>query len=577
MHDLVIRGGTLIDGTGNPGRVADLAIDGRTIVAVGEDSGKAIGAGRREIDATGQLVTPGWVDVHTHYDGQVTWDPYLSPSSWHGVTTVVMGNCGVGFAPVRPGQEKFLMELMEGVEDIPEAVLSEGMPWNWETFAEYLDVVDGLDRAIDVAAQVPHCAVRAYVMGQRAHETQVTDDEIAEMREITRAALEAGAVGFSTSRTILHSSKHGTVPGTFSTPEEMLGIGGALGEAGHGVFEMLNDQMGEGPDLVWMREFCETTGRKLTFTFAQRDGSATPYLQTLSEMSALQEQGLEIWPQVGCRAPGLLFGLQGSLNPFVFHPTFLKMMTLSAKEKADELRKPEVRAQLLSEDSLSATIAGMPDIARQMILEAWDRMYLLGDPPDYEPHPDTSAAATAKREGRRPEEVVLDWMSNNDGLGFVYRPLGNYADGNLDAVRNMLTSPQTVIGLSDGGAHCNMICDASMPTYLLTHWARDRKRGEGIAVEEVVRKQTSETARLYGFDDRGVLAVGMKADVNVIDWDRLHIHAPEQRHDLPAGGSRLVQRVDGYTATICSGEVIFENGEATGALPGKLIRGVEKA
>ncbi len=567
MHDLIIRGGNLIDGTGGPGRVADLAIDGKTIAAVGA----GVGAGRREIDATGQLVTPGWVDVHTHYDGQVTWDPYLSPSSWHGVTTVVMGNCGVGFAPVRPGQEKFLMELMEGVEDIPEAVLTEGMPWSWETFSEYLDVVDDLERAIDVAAQVPHCAVRAYVMGQRAHETEVSAEEIAEMREITRAALEAGAVGFSTSRTILHSSKHGLVPGTWSTPDEMLGIGGALGDAGHGVFEMLNDQMGDDPDLGWMREFCEKTGRKLTFTFAQRDAPATPYMKTLGEMAVLQKQGIEIWPQVACRAPGLLFGMQGSVNPFLFRPTFLKMMAKSAAEKAHELRKPEVRAQLLSETALD--MAPIPEEVRVTLLEAWDRMYRLGDPPDYEPRPESSAAATAAREGRSPEEVVLDWMTEDDGRGFVYRPLGNYADGNLDAVRNMLTHPQTVIGLSDGGAHCGMICDASMPTYLLTYWARDRERGEGIALEEVVRKQTSETARLYGFNDRGVLAPGMKADVNVIDWERLHIHAPEQRHDLPAGGSRLVQRADGYTATICSGEVIFENGEATGALPGKLIRG----
>ncbi len=575
MHDLVIRGGTLIDGTGSPRRDADLAIEGRTIVAVGSD----VGAGRREIDATGQLVTPGWVDVHTHYDGQVTWDPYLSPSSWHGVTTVVMGNCGVGFAPVRPGQEKFLMELMEGVEDIPESVLSEGMPWNWESFAEYLDVVDDLDRAIDVAAQVPHCALRAYVMGERAHETEVSDDEIAQMRELTREALEAGAVGFSTSRTILHSSKHGLVPGTWSTSAEMLGIGGALGEAGHGVFEMLNDQMGDDPDLGWMREFCEKTGRKLTFTFAQRDAPATPYLKTLAEMSDLQDQGLEIWPQVACRAPGILFGLQGSLNPFRLHPTFLKLGALSAEEMARELRKPEVRAQLLSEKSLvgAAGSAGASQEVLKMLLESWDRMYRLGDPPDYEPLPESSAAAIASREGRRPEEVVLDWLVEDDGRGFVYRPLGNYADGNLDAVRNMLTHPQTVIGLSDGGAHCGLICDASMPTYLLTYWARDRKRGEGIELEEVVRKQTSGTARLYGFDDRGVLAPGMKADVNVIDWERLHIHAPEQRHDLPAGGSRLVQRVDGYTATVCAGEVIFENGEATGALPGKLIRGGAKA
>jgi N-acyl-D-aspartate/D-glutamate deacylase len=569
MHDLVIRGGTLVDGTGSPGRVADLAIEGRTIVAVGGE----IGAGRREIDATGQLVTPGWVDVHTHYDGQVTWDPYLSPSSWHGVTTVVMGNCGVGFAPVRPGQEQFLMELMEGVEDIPESVLSEGMPWNWETFGEYLDVVDGMDRAIDVAAQVPHCAVRAYVMGERAHETEVSEGEIAEMRAITREALEAGAVGFSTSRTILHSSKHGLVPGTWSTSAEMLGIGGALGEAGHGVFEMLNDQMGDDPDLGWMREFCEKTGRKLTFTFAQRGEDSTPYQTTLAEMAALQDQGVEIWPQVACRAPGLLFGLQGSINPFRFHPTFLKMEALGIEEKVAELRKPEIRAKLLAEQSMIELAGGAQAEVVKNILGAYDMMYLLGNPPDYEPHPDRSAAAIAAREGRDPKEVLLDWLLEADGQDFIYRPLGNYADGNLDAVRNMVTNPQTVIGLSDGGAHCSMICDASMPSYLLTYWARDRKRGEGIAVEEVVRKQTSATAKLYGFDDRGVLAPGMKADVNVIDWDRLHIHAPEKRDDLPAGGSRLVQRVDGYTATICSGEVIFENGEATGSLPGKLLRG----
>jgi len=567
MHDLVIRAGTLIDGTGRPGRVCDLGIDGREIAALGSD----VGPGRREIDAAGLLVTPGWVDVHTHYDGQVTWDPYLSPSSWHGVTTVVMGNCGVGFAPVRPGAAGFLMELMEGVEDIPEAVLTEGMPWNWETFAEYLDVVDGIDRAIDVAAQVGHCAVRAYVLGERAHDTAVTADEIAQMRRITREALEAGAVGFSTSRTILHTSKHGLVPGTFSSPEELLGISGALGDAGHGVFELLNDQMGDDPDLGWMREFCETTGRALTFTFAQRGDPARPFAETLREMERLRQEGLDIWPQVACRAPGLLFGLQGSMNPFAGHPTFLKMAGLPIGEKAAELRKPDVREKLLSEDSLLAAV--MPEEIRKNILEAWDLMYRLGDPPDYEPLPTSSAAAVAAREGRRPEEVVFDWLAADDGRDFVYRPLGNYSDGNLDAVHDMLVNPNTVIGLSDGGAHVGLICDASMPTYLLSYWARDRVRGERIPIETVVRKQTAETARLYGFDDRGVLAPGMKADVNVIDLERLHIHAPEQVHDLPAGGSRLVQRVDGYRATICSGEVIFEDGRPTGALPGKLIRG----
>ena len=567
MHDLVIRNGKVVDGTGAPARVADVAIDGATITAVGGD----ISPGKREIDASLQLVTPGWVDVHTHYDGQVTWDPYLSPSSWHGVTTVVMGNCGVGFAPVRPDQHDFLIELMEGVEDIPGTALAEGICWGWETFPEYLDVIDGIERAIDVAAQVPHCAIRAYVLGDRAHDIDVTQDEISEMRRLTREGLEAGAVGFTTSRTILHRSIHGHVPGTWSKPEELVGIGEALGEAGHGVFEMVADSMGQDPDLSWMKELSAKTGRPITFALAQSPLQPEAWKTTLEAMPEINANGAKLVPQVPCRPTGMLFGLQSSAHSFVFHPTYQAMAGLPLYERVAELRKHEVRDKILSEQPVFEN----PMVAA--ILMNWSGIYPLGDPPDYEPTPDTSAAAVAEREGRRPEEVVYDWMLERDGKSFHFVPLANYVDANFDAIREMLVHESTMIGLSDGGAHCGLICDCSMPTYLLTHWARDRSRGEGIPLEQVVKKQTSETAAHYGFLDRGVLAPGMKADLNVIDFEGLKLHAPEMVFDLPAGGRRLIQKVDGYRATICSGEVIFENGEPTGALPGKLVRGPQPA
>ncbi len=562
MHDLVIRNGTVVDGTGAPRRQADVAVDGGKISAIG----KVTARGRREIDARDLLVTPGWVDVHTHYDGQVTWDPELAPSSWHGVTTLVMGNCGVGFAPRRPGEEAFLIELMEGVEDIPGAALHEGIDWTWESFPEYLDALDRKPRVLDVAAQVPHCALRAYVLGERAHEDP-TPEEIAEMARLTREALAAGAIGFSTSRTFLHRSKHGLVPGTNSTPEELLGIGRALGEVGHGVFEMVADLQGQEPDLAWMRELCATTGRVLTFAIAQTAVQPNTWRETLKTVERLAAQGLKIVPQVPCRPTGMLFGLQSSFHPFLFHPTYARELAeLPLAERVARMRDPAVRARMLSEE-----LQHENPVVR-LIATNWAQMFPLGDPPDYEPAPETSVAAIAARVGKRPEEVVYDMLLERDGRQFVFAPLANYVDYNFDALREMMLHPNTVQGLSDGGAHCGLICDASMPTFLLTHWVRDRKRGERIPLEQAVRLQTANTAAVYGFRDRGTIEVGKKADLNVIDFDALHLHAPEMVFDLPANGRRLVQRVDGYRATVVSGEVTFENGERTGAMPGRLVR-----
>jgi len=564
MHDLVIRNGTVVDGTGQPRFDGDLAIDGAVITAVGDVPDR----GRREIDAAGRLVTPGWVDIHTHYDGQVTWDPLLAPSSWHGVTTLVMGNCGVGFAPVRRGQEDFLIELMEGVEDIPGTALHDGITWHWESFPEYMDALAQMPRVLDVAAQVPHCALRAYVLGERAHDLDLQDDEIGEMARLTAEALRAGAVGFSTSRTILHRSRHGLVPGTHSKPEELLGIGSALGTAGHGVFEMVSDLQGQEPDLSWMREFCRRTGRVLTFALAQSPIQPHAWRETLGRIDELAATGLRIVPQVPCRPTGMLYGLQSSLHPFITHPTYRRdIAPLPHEERVAKLRTAEMRTRLLAEEPATENA-----IARALMTN-WTHIFPLGDPPDYEPAPERSVAAAAARQGRRPEDVVYDWMLERDGRQFLFAPLANYVDGNFDALREMMLHPRTMLGLSDGGAHCGLICDASMPTFLLTHWVRDRRRGERLPLEQAVRLQTGNTAAVYGFTDRGTLEVGKKADLNVIDLDALRLHAPEMVFDLPAGGRRLVQHVDGYCATVVSGQVTFEDGEETGTRPGRLVRG----
>jgi N-acyl-D-amino-acid deacylase len=567
MHDLVIRAGTVVDGTGRERFTADVAVDDGRISAIGRVAAR----GRREIDARDQVVAPGWVDVHTHYDGQVTWDPELAPSSWHGVTTLVMGNCGVGFAPRRPGEEQFLIELMEGVEDIPGTALHEGIDWRWESFPEYLDALAAMPRVLDVAAQVPHCALRAYVLGDRAHDDRLAPGEIAEMARLTADAMAAGAIGFSTSRTILHRSRHGLVPGTQSTPEELLGIGRALGAAGHGVFEMVSDLQGQEPDLSWMRQFCAETGRVLTFALAQSPLQPGAWRETLARVAELSAAGLRVVPQVPCRPTGMLFGLQSSFHPFITHPTWRELADLDHAARVARLRAPAVRARLLAEEP------DTPNPIVRMLATNWSQMFPLGDPPDYEPTPDRSVGAVAARDGRRPEEVAYDRLLERDGRQFLFAPLANYVDYDFEALRTMMLHPNTVLGLSDGGAHCGLICDASMPTFLLTHWVRDRRRGPTIPLEQAVRLQTGNTAAVYGLHDRGTLEVGKRADVNVVDLDALALPAPEMVFDLPAGGRRLVQRVRGYRATIVAGEPTWLDGEPTGARPGGLVRSAPAA
>ena len=561
MHELVIRGATIVDGTGAPAFTGDVAVDGDRVTELGGTAAK----GHRELDGDGLIAAPGWVDVHTHYDGQVTWDPEVTPSSWHGVTTVVMGNCGVGFAPVRPGGEAFLIELMEGVEDIPGTALHEGIEWKWESFAEYMDALDTTPRVMDIAAQVPHAAVRAYVLGERAHD-EATVDEIAEMADIVEAALRAGAVGFTTSRTILHSSKHGLIPGTDVTPDELLAIGDAMGRAGHGVFEIVSDHQGREPERGWLTELATRSGCTVTYALAQAPYAPEAYKDSLIDAQRCADDGLRIVPQVSSRPTGMLFGLQSSLHPFITHPTYRKLSDLPLAERVARLRDPEVRSALLSEAPATENMIATALMSR------WAQIFPLGDPPNYEPAPSTSVAAVAEREGRSPEAVVLDWLLERGGAAFLFAPLASYVDFDHEAIREMITHPRTVLGLSDGGAHCGLICDASMPTTLLTHWVRDRTRGPRLSIEQAVQLQTSRTAETYGFHDRGSLVPGMRADLNLIDLDGMRLHAPEMVFDLPAGGRRLIQRVDGYKATVVAGRVTYVDGEPTGERPGRLVR-----
>jgi|HubBroStandDraft_6_1064221.scaffolds.fasta_scaffold47737_2 N-acyl-D-aspartate/D-glutamate deacylase len=569
MFDLVIRGGSIADGRGGALCEADIAVTDGKIVEVG----CAAGRGREEIDARGQLVTPGFVDIHTHYDGQATWDSCLAPSSWHGVTTAVMGNCGVGFAPVRTKDHDQLIELMEGVEDIPGAALHEGLPWNWESFGQYLDAVKSRPHDIDVAAQLPHGALRVYVMGERGAKLEAaTERDIAEMRSLAADAMRAGALGFTTSRTLNHRTVKGDpTPSLRATAAELHGIAQGLADAGSGVIELISDF--DSPDLdtefAMIRSLVATSGRPLSLSLAQAGRSPDGWREILSRIEGAAREGLPIRAQVAPRPIGLLLGLQGTLNPFVAHESFAAIKDKSLSEKVAAMRDPAFRARLLAETDARQS----HPLARRVM--AFEQIFPLGDPPNYEPPKETAIAAMAARTGRPAQELAYDMLLEDDGRNFLFMPFANYANFNLDACGEMIAHADCVMGLGDGGAHVGIISDASYPTYLLTHWGRDRAKGR-FDLGFLVKRQTSDTAAAVGLADRGVLAPGMKADINVIDFDRLRVKRPVMAFDLPAGGKRLLQGASGYVATIVSGEVIYRDGEPTGALPGKLVRGPQQ-
>ena len=568
MYDLVVRNGTVIDGTGKERFTADIAISDGRIAKIGAITESA----EREIDAGGRLITPGWVDIHTHYDGQATWDPILAPSSWHGVTTVVMGNCGVGFAPVKPGDQDFLIELMEGVEDIPGAALSEGIDWQWESFPEYLDALEAMPRAIDVATQVPHGAIRAYVMGDRCNSDYApTREEVDAMAALVREGVEAGALGFSSSKTLLHKDIHGEyMPGTFSGYDEMLALGLGMKGCSNAVFELVSDHLGEDEEWAWVTEFQKQTGLTVTLIATTAPAYENNKMYNLAEQA--RREGREIRPQAAGRPTGVLHGLQSSFHAFVGHPTWkAELADLDHAALLARLREPVVKAKLLAEKSL---IKGglMQDLPTLM-----GQVFPLGDLPNYEPLPEDSVAGIARARGQDVMEVMYDLLVDNDGKELFYQPLGGYQSYSLDWQKQLLEHPNVLFGLSDGGAHCGVIADAGMPTFIMTHWGRDRTRGEKMSLEFIVESLTSKTARAFGMFDRGEIREGMIADLNVIDFDALQLHRPEALFDLPAGGRRLVQRADGYDYTIKAGEVIFEGGEHTGALPGKLVRRKDEA
>lgn len=568
MHDIVIRGGTILDGSGAPAFAGDLAIDGARIVAVGGKAGPA----RRVIDADGLLVTPGWVDVHTHYDGQATWDPILAPSSWHGVTTILFGNCGVGFAPVRPEHRGDLIDLMEAVEDIPGTALHEGLKWDWESFPGFLDALDRLPRTIDIAAQVPHHPLRVYVMGDRGVNREAANQaDIAQMRQLVEEAIRAGAFGFTTSRTYSHKTTTGElVPGHKAEEAELLGIGRALGAVGRGAFGMNSDFEHEAEEFAWITRLSNETGRPVWFLLTDRPTDPARWRRLMAGVHKARAAGASVTAQVAGRPVGVILGHATSMNPFTFRPAYRELDKLPTAERWARLRDPAVRARILAEPPSERELDRQGQFIR-FVATRWDRMFVMGDPPDYEPTPDKSVAAIAAREGKAPDAVAYDTLTEAADR-FLFFPVVGYVHGDHEQIRELLLDPGTLLGLGDGGAHCGQIVDASLPSYMLSHWGRDRARGAGLPLEQIVKMQTSETADFFGFHDRGRLAPGLRADVNLIDFSALRLHQPEIVHDLPAGGRRLVQRADGYRATLVAGTPIFEQGEHTGALPGRLLR-----
>ena len=565
MYDLIIKNGTVYDGTGDKPFVADIAIKGRKIEAIGELDEVS----KQTINAEGKIVAPGFVDIHTHYDGQVTWDPYLRPSTYHGVTTVVMGNCGVGFSPCKPEERDWLISLMEGVEDIPGTALHEGINWQWESFPEYLDILENKPLAIDVGTQIPHGAVRAYVMGQRGiNREEATQEEIDRMSQLVKEAIQAGAFGFSTSRTEKHRDSSGALtPSITAHKNELVSIANSIGELNSGVLQGISDFYDFESEFDIFKEMSQSSGRPISITVEQMDQRPDWWHQLLDGIEAAQNKGINMYGQVPPRATGINMGLEVTLNPFTFYPSFYDLSKKSLEEKVATMRDPKFKKKVLSEQPVSI---GNPLV--EEITQSFNKMFRLGDPANYEPDPDSSFKAIAKKQNISPQEVAYDCLLEKEGKALIYHPLFNYLPGNLDFVEKMLNHPYSISGLGDAGAHCGAISDASFPTTLIQHWGRDRTRGKKIPLEKLISMQTLETSRLLGISDRGVLKEGYKADINVIDFDNLTLHEPEVLHDLPAGGRRLVQKASGYEYTIVSGQIAFENGEATGALNGRLIR-----
>ena len=583
LHDVVIRNGKIFDGSGKKSFIGDVAIDDGKISLVGVIEG----SGKKEIDARGNLVTPGWVDIHTHYDGQVCWDPYLTPSSWHGVTTVVMGNCGVGFAPVKPGDENFLIQLMEGVEDIPGSALHEGIEWDWETFPEFLDAIEKKEFVMDLGFMIGHGPLRSYVMGYERCQNQVdaSEAEIGKMSELVTEAIDSGALGFSSSRTILHRDIYGKyVPGTEASSEEMKALAFGVDKAGEGTLEITSDWLDEEIEMSWMKEYVKKSDCGLTFL--QTSGDAVKTILFAEEQFL---KGKNIRPQFPGRNVGLMFGLESSLHPFIQYPAYKEIADLPLDQKFEVMKDPDFKKKLLSQQpdfksEIEIQLAKNPnnktreEIAKDVELPTkltsnYETQFILGTPPNYEPGKEDSIAAIATNRGISELEVMYDEMIKNNGTNLIYAAFTPYENYKLDFVEQAYGLKSSVAGGSDGGAHCGLICDASMPTTNLSHWARDREAGKKLPLEMLIRKQTKDTAETFGLFDRGEIKPGMLADINIIDFEQLNVSHPKMIHDLPLGGRRLVQDATGYVATIKSGEIISENGKATGALPGNLIRG----